>query len=470
MHITFSRLAFRLVIGTFMLAINGLLFTVEVQAQTPPSIQFTNNPNFSAAASNISLLANENGYAVVEMNGAQNILGCYENESITEGVNRQGWCDFEGNWLAMNALAGNWQQDGNRFLGTFSPIGNVLPAGSYNFFVKSAQDGAIGVQANVTVIADGTTGDAACSLIDHETPIPNGFGSAFNMLRNPRELLIRIECQLSAALVHVGNNLENLYIFDVGYVWRGHQWEAFQFDCNSEKIDRSWCVGSATAQVSNLNLTTEAYVIAYTCQWANKEWNCGCRDKACTENLWQLQSFLSTNPELYPEPEAAVGGDTVESEGLKAIPTADCNAADATTIATPGDWGKINNPQFRVFCVQPGNYSAAGIIRITSSGTAAAPRMIVPVNGATEVMPWKLPEAQRVIIGGIDMKGANNWVVSGIVGTDPGRRFTGRVIRVGGKSQNVIYNRVLLEKNDGTLFNITEGAQNVVLQSCEIHF
>jgi hypothetical protein len=31
--------------------------------------------------------------------------------------------------------------------------------------------------------------------------------------------------------------------------------------------------------------------VAYTCRWTGSRWKCGCRDSACTQSYWQIQSF-----------------------------------------------------------------------------------------------------------------------------------------------------------------------------------
>jgi hypothetical protein len=36
------------------------------------------------------------------------------------------------------------------------------------------------------------------------------------------------------------------------------------------------------------------HYLAYTCQWRNNRWYCGCRDTACTQGYWQLQSIQQT--------------------------------------------------------------------------------------------------------------------------------------------------------------------------------
>jgi hypothetical protein len=32
-------------------------------------------------------------------------------------------------------------------------------------------------------------------------------------------------------------------------------------------------------------------LLAYLCTWNGSAWKCGCRDRACTQSSWQIQSF-----------------------------------------------------------------------------------------------------------------------------------------------------------------------------------
>ncbi len=44
--------------------------------------------------------------------------------------------------------------------------------------------------------------------------------------------------------------------------------------------------------VSDLHeLSQPSYVLGYHCSWTGSGWKCGCRDQACTQSYWQIQSF-----------------------------------------------------------------------------------------------------------------------------------------------------------------------------------
>src|SRR6266511_4336929 len=42
---------------------------------------------------------------------------------------------------------------------------------------------------------------------------------------------------------------------------------------------------------TELQLANPSYVLGYLCTWTGSTWKCGCRDSACTQSYWQIQSF-----------------------------------------------------------------------------------------------------------------------------------------------------------------------------------
>lgn len=48
---------------------------------------------------------------------------------------------------------------------------------------------------------------------------------------------------------------------------------------------------SATIAMTSTELANRSYALAYLCTWTGSQWKCGCRDSACTQSYWQIQSF-----------------------------------------------------------------------------------------------------------------------------------------------------------------------------------
>ena len=57
-------------------------------------------------------------------------------------------------------------------------------------------------------------------------------------------------------------------------------------------ISNAWYPKTAAATLTGLELTnTTHYALGYIYSWQSSQWKCGCRDSACTQSYWQIQSF-----------------------------------------------------------------------------------------------------------------------------------------------------------------------------------
>ncbi|MBI2173569.1 MAG: hypothetical protein HYT73_05215, partial [Candidatus Aenigmarchaeota archaeon] len=91
------------------------------------------------------------------------------------------------------------------------------------------------------------------------------------------------------------------YIWTTGYIWnpRARQWRQFTFPHNTEYP--GWSSNEAIAEISVAPgelLSGDNYVLAYTCQWKNGRWYCGCLNAQSGADgallscgRWQLQTF-----------------------------------------------------------------------------------------------------------------------------------------------------------------------------------
>lgn len=121
------------------------------------------------------------------------------------------------------------------------------------------------------------------------TSFPAGFGVPWNVF-DPTQILLKASCtSASATVVNVGPGSNTLITYNQGYQWNAakNQWDSFPFSCDAALVNGSWCPGNATA-----TLISSSPYIAYTCNWTGTQWQCGCRDKTCAENLWQVQEIL----------------------------------------------------------------------------------------------------------------------------------------------------------------------------------
>ena len=84
------------------------------------------------------------------------------------------------------------------------------------------------------------------------------------------------------------------YIYNTGYYSRQGMstWTQMPYTSAESLIAGAWYPKTATATLTGLDLTnTTHYALGYLCTWTGSQWKCGCRDSACTQSYWQIQSF-----------------------------------------------------------------------------------------------------------------------------------------------------------------------------------
>ena len=135
-------------------------------------------------------------------------------------------------------------------------------------------------------------------------------------------------------------NADAHYIWRTGYIWNPteRKWKQFTFPQSSQY--EGWASGSARAEIpltSDDVVNGDNYVVAYTCQWKNERWYCGClNENACSR--WQLQTFTArkfdnavledmgryiTNPGSVPDLQSRTASMAVPDNGIAGEPRAD---------------------------------------------------------------------------------------------------------------------------------------------------
>ena len=116
------------------------------------------------------------------------------------------------------------------------------------------------------------------------TPFYAGYGVPWDVL-NPNQLLLKAFCTGSSITADIG---PAAYVYNQGYAYANNQWYQTTYTCTGGPIaQNSWCPQSAQATLQN----NSTWYVAYTCNWNGTKWYCGCRDQACSQNLWQLQKI-----------------------------------------------------------------------------------------------------------------------------------------------------------------------------------
>ena len=87
------------------------------------------------------------------------------------------------------------------------------------------------------------------------------------------------------------------YIYNQGYLFKtgGSAWNPIPYTSTESLIANAWYPKTATATISLSLTSTElqnpSYALAYICTWMGSSSKCGCRDSACTQSYWIIQSF-----------------------------------------------------------------------------------------------------------------------------------------------------------------------------------
>jgi len=88
---------------------------------------------------------------------------------------------------------------------------------------------------------------------------------------------------------------------------------------------------------------------------------------------------------------------------------------EVKVIDEVSDWQAVNDPDYRIFYVHPGDYREAGRITLTASGKEGRPRWLIyrdPENPKdTTTHPYHMDKDRQVLIDHLELDGASHWVV-----------------------------------------------------------
>jgi hypothetical protein len=114
-------------------------------------------------------------------------------------------------------------------------------------------------------------------------------------------------------------------------------------------------------------------------------------------------------------------------------------------VITPGNQATtlpmINDPDKRVFCVDPGDYRAARHVEIRASGTASARRYLR--FNAPFPAPPAIEQTSRAIFHGLLFDGASWWVIEGITIQPTALQDLAYLVAIFGGTRNVLEGNLL---------------------------
>ena len=139
-----------------------------------------------------------------------------------------------------------------------------------------------------------------CGSYTTSTPPPAEYGAAYNVF-SPSQMLFKVSCDASGALLQVGNT--NQVVYEKGYYYK-NGWKDFTMTGSRYADSRSVYLKGPVEHVIPESLLADDvnYVVTYTCVNQSGQWKCGCSDTSCAQGKWQLQAFNKSA--VKPPPQA----------------------------------------------------------------------------------------------------------------------------------------------------------------------
>ena len=136
-----------------------------------------------------------------------------------------------------------------------------------------------------------TSVGTTCHTITKPTDITSSmFASPLNLFSGYNEPLISVTCgDGSSVRIEVGSGAATQYIYMYGYRKVNGNWTRTTF--TGSKMSGQWVIGSAGASVESVQSSETGQILAYVCQYIQNQWKCGCSDKECLTQKWQLQEY-----------------------------------------------------------------------------------------------------------------------------------------------------------------------------------
>jgi len=134
----------------------------------------------------------------------------------------------------------------------------------------------------------------SCHQYTPASTLPTGYGAPYDVL-SANEMLMRATCSSSSVTIDLGRGDANQYIYNTGYSYHQGQsgWTPVSYTSTESLIAGAWYPKTANVAMSMTvtEQTQDNYILGYLCTWNGTQWKCGCRDAACTQSYWQIQSF-----------------------------------------------------------------------------------------------------------------------------------------------------------------------------------
>ena len=194
--------------------------------------------------------------------------------------------------------ARNYKVGETQFVGSFCYTGvpDILQNGSQIAFPKKESPsswtclGMSGGKSSPLCKAtyDSATPPNSCSVYTSVSQVPAGYGSPFNELSTLKEPTLSVTCSANGAAVTAGNSA-NSSVYKSGFYTENGQWKKMSLTGLEDPNNTGWFKGTALSNIPTPS--GQNFTIAFICQYQNNAWKCGCRDSACAQNYWTIQSY-----------------------------------------------------------------------------------------------------------------------------------------------------------------------------------
>ena len=188
-----------------------------------------------------------------------------------------------------------------------------------------------------------------CHQIQQGGLVQTGFGVPYDVVTGVNALTLTADCNTRSGAItaKIGSGSSWQYIYEGGYHWFNNQWVPFKYSGpNPAAAGSPWYIANAGAAItSNLQTMQQGgFFIGYICTWTGNQWKCGCRDSACTNPNWQLQTYKA-QPNTGGSTSGSTSGGSTSSSGSTSggsTSSSGSTSSGGTSSGTSGS-GPIDN-------------------------------------------------------------------------------------------------------------------------------
>ncbi len=186
-----------------------------------------------------------------------------------------------------------------------------------------------------------------------------------------------------------------------------------------------------------------------------------------TKYFSALLMFVVAWPSFAADPNGYTAQYECRAGGLNCnvdVATLTSAACDVTVTTSDANWNKITGDTSKtvssnkVYCIQAGDHTSKGVLTLNFSGTSGQYKVLrYTRSGDNDDEPWNQSSGNQVKIAGMTIT-ASYWIIHRV-------KFTDFVTAASTSTNNVIFNRILIEDVDGDMIHLGDGPNNTLQNS-----